>query len=546
VNSCTNLSYHQTRDSVLSAIRRRTDVFAPAICLAVFLATSIAYAWKQSLWLDEATQLSGIQLDFSTQLEWLLGAEVEALHVPHDRTPPLSYWIGRAWFLALGPNEFTMRLLGITAVFCGLVALYRGVCKSLGQRVGVAALAFCCLSPGLIFTATEIRPYGLFFLFSVMVLDACVRFVDRGPSPQVLIYLCAGCVAGTFTHFFGLLMSCAALGILVARHFLYTRKISLALAATAVAYLLISSLLVFLVLAAISLSNEAPKQLTLPEYLVRNIKLAYRLASYQTMTRIPGGGIIAFLCAVTLLAFGVAGFRRLPHVATVLAILVAGFGIASASSILIHNFDPLTPHYNVWMIPFTAIGIAAGTVTGTEFLDRRRWLPFAIFGVLLGIAALGDTELIRNGPAYGHTRSQDLRQIVDRLGTENVIVIYMNDGGKTYFPMHYWYGNTLSQYELKSERLVNTWSNENVDELPKTRYLILAATRDLGARQLRETIVAGSPLSFPRPDGKLDQIVQGYSITEELMFPAQEALLVTIYTIAPAQAKVARETRTGR
>jgi 4-amino-4-deoxy-L-arabinose transferase-like glycosyltransferase len=109
---------------MLSALRAQAYLVTPGICLAFFLAIALTYASSQSLWVDEATQLSGIQLGFSTQLKWLLGAEVEGLRVPHDRTPPLSYWIGRVWYLAFGPHEFAIRLLGITAVFVGLVVLY--------------------------------------------------------------------------------------------------------------------------------------------------------------------------------------------------------------------------------------------------------------------------------------------------------------------------------------------------------------------------------------------------------------------------------------
>ena len=74
-----------------------------------------------------------------------------------------------------------MRLLGITAVLAGLVVLYRTVSISFDRGVGLVTLALCSLFPGLIVQATEIRPYAIFFLFSVLALDACLR-LDRQPA----------------------------------------------------------------------------------------------------------------------------------------------------------------------------------------------------------------------------------------------------------------------------------------------------------------------------------------------------------------------------
>src|SRR5207302_9208016 len=226
--------------------------------------------------------------------------------------------------------------------------------------------------------------------------------------------------------------------------------------------------------------------------LVRNFKLAYRLVAHQTMKQFPFGDVIAVFCAAILLIFGVARFSRFPRVAPVLAIVVVGFGVASLSSILVRGFDPLAPSYNIWMIPFITTAIAAGTVAGSELHDKHRWVLLSLFGLMMGMAAVGDWALAHHGPMYGHTRSQDLRRIVDTLGTENVTVIFVNDGGKTYLPMHYWYGDSLRQYVFKSDQLVSTLSNESPDELLKTPYMILVATLELSAAQLLEAITAGT------------------------------------------------------
>ena len=515
-------------------LETRFDLLAAAAFLAFFLAISLAYAWNQSLWVDEATQLSGIRLPFKTQLDWLLGAEIEAIRVPQDRAPPLSYWIGRVWYLALGPGELPMRLLGIAAVFCGLIVLYRGVSGIFGQGVGLAALAFCCVFPGLIVQATEIRPYGLLFMFAVLVLHASLRILQDGPTRSTLLYLYAGCVGATFTHFFGLVLSCSALCVLGSSYLLNARKFPLALTVTAGAYLVTASALALFVVAAVNISGEGAKQSGLVEYLMGNARLAYRLVAHQTMKQFPAGDSIAMLAAAVLLVSGLVRTSKTAHSLSVLAILLVGFTVVSVTSLLTRKFDPLAASYNVWMIPFVAVAVARGTVAGQEWRDIRRPLLLTVFAALLMVSAAGDVALARNGPEYGHTRSRELREIVDKLGAQNVTVIYLNDAGKTRFPMQYWFGDSLRQLVFSGDQLVDTVSKERASVPPKTPYLIAAVTVDLGASQLREVISGVKRLEFPRIEATLDPILNGYRLTDSRIYPAQEALLARIYLKTPA------------
>jgi hypothetical protein len=51
----------------------------------------------QSIWVDDTTQMYGVQQALGTSLAWLTTTRPEAHLVPFDRMPPLSYVLGIAW-----------------------------------------------------------------------------------------------------------------------------------------------------------------------------------------------------------------------------------------------------------------------------------------------------------------------------------------------------------------------------------------------------------------------------------------------------------------
>ncbi|WP_150122029.1 hypothetical protein, partial [Sulfitobacter sp. HI0129] len=93
----------------------RPALLALATC-ALFVAMAGLFALRQSIWIDETTQLSGLALDFRTQLAWLAGSSDVNLGVPPDRMPPLSYWLGGLWTEVFGLTEGSMRWFGIVTV----------------------------------------------------------------------------------------------------------------------------------------------------------------------------------------------------------------------------------------------------------------------------------------------------------------------------------------------------------------------------------------------------------------------------------------------
>ena len=82
------------------------------LLLAITLVCAVPSAYfasRQTIWIDETTQLSGLTLSPVQVVPWLLGHDSYRFAVPGDRMPPMSYWIGWTWGKCFGSSEWSLR-----------------------------------------------------------------------------------------------------------------------------------------------------------------------------------------------------------------------------------------------------------------------------------------------------------------------------------------------------------------------------------------------------------------------------------------------------
>ena len=113
-------------DRPVTTVRSSIWTVALASLASLFAIVAFHFALQQSVWTDEATQLSGLSLSFLDQLRWLSGRLPQAFSVPPDRTPPLSYWLGSLWTSAFGDRVLTTRCLSVCLSIVSVFALWGG------------------------------------------------------------------------------------------------------------------------------------------------------------------------------------------------------------------------------------------------------------------------------------------------------------------------------------------------------------------------------------------------------------------------------------
>ncbi len=148
------------------------------LCLmafVTFLGAALRF-WQlggQSLWLDEVFTARTAALD--------VGGILRIIRSDLD-TPPLHPLLVH-WFLALGNNEFVLRLPAAMAGVLSIPLMYLVGQRLLGRWVGLVAALFMALSPFAVYYAQEARMYALVLLFALLSLYCLLRALGPHPYP---------------------------------------------------------------------------------------------------------------------------------------------------------------------------------------------------------------------------------------------------------------------------------------------------------------------------------------------------------------------------
>lgn len=154
--------------------------------LAVFAAVArlIEYFARRSLWFDEAAvAMNIVQRSFSQLL----------LPLDNEQTAgPLFLWAERVAYLVGGNNELALRALPLLAGLLLPLAMWAVARRLLPGVEAVVAAALIAFAPLVVYYASEVKPYGIDALMTVLLFLAALRVYEMPHSRRRWIELAFG------------------------------------------------------------------------------------------------------------------------------------------------------------------------------------------------------------------------------------------------------------------------------------------------------------------------------------------------------------------
>jgi hypothetical protein len=412
----------------------------------VGLSADLLFLPHQSLWNDEATQMSGLSLDPVEVTKWLAGRVDYDFGVPDDRMPPLSYWAGWAWSRIFGLGEGPMRWFGVACVALATGIVFMAANRAWGLKSGAAAALLLATSPNVIVQAVEIRAYPMLILASAGVF-ACLIEYATGPIESRRKWL-AGMVAcgigAMYTHFFGLVPLGGALVAALVLARARGESIWPVVGAGGVAAIAALGLGPF-VFASTTMSQGA----TGPTdgKLTGLIRLVYRQFSHPaTSVSSVAVGVSALGFVVAILC-GLAPKRRSGWASAALEVAMAsGLSVVVLVHLAQSSFAATSPSYNVWILPALALLMASGLVANAHAVRVT-----ALAGIIMTLAAntYATGQLAVRGDAFAHTPHRHIAALIRHYGPEKTAVIHDGDTAQAwhiYSPLRYEFGGKVRQF----------------------------------------------------------------------------------------------------
>lgn len=375
--------------------------------LVLFAVLIVRYALVQNVWIDEATQLSGITLSLSKMLSWLSGHEPGIFVVPDDRMPPVSYLLDWGWVRIFGDGETGLRLLHAAILYAGVVFLAATLLRLYGTRAAFAFALLVALSPKIIGFAPEIRAYPIFFglacVATAFFLRVSVNSWQGNVRPLFLLAIVA--TLSTYTHFYGLVMSAALFGALSVRYILDRSKLIKVIAAGL--FTLIASLgaLPF-VFAAQTMTRTRANTSGVGDYIEYLLTL---IAGPANMVYPAAAGLF-FLGIGALAAAGLYyGLRPLTKkielndasfsILVLAGAIILGIGATITANVFSQSLYAIKGSYSVWLFPIIMAFIAISFAQSLKVPLWDRYGKWAALGVIT-IAAGGATLFFTTHQQY--------------------------------------------------------------------------------------------------------------------------------------------------
>ena len=416
-----------------------------------FLACATAFAAGQSIWVDETTQLRGLTLPFGEQLLWLTGRTDPGLGVPPDRMPPLSYWLGGIWTWVFGLSETTMRAMGIAAMAAAAPALFLAGQRIAGAAGGLFLVAAPLSAPGLIIMAGEIRTYPVFFCLSAWALWAYTGTIFGAPAARArhTVMLTLFAVLMSYAHFFGVVAGCCLFGGLFLHRLVLRQPLVPVIAAFAVVAVSWIGLAPF-VMAAMGISDTDGPETAIRASWVLTGLLRFVVRLFADPVFLAARPALWLTGAAVALLAALACARALrpaePRAATLalafpVVSAVAGLGVLS---VVISGFDPLSPSYNIWLVPFL-FGFLAHALPRAGGRSATGRIAAAAGVALVAGNLLASGTLMRNMPLYTHGAGEWIAARIDDPGNTLVVHVEGDAWGHSYFPVFHLEGGGLTQ-----------------------------------------------------------------------------------------------------
>ncbi len=402
--------------------------------------------------MDETTQLSGLHLGPAALVRWLLGENRNRFGgIPGDRMPPVSYLMQSAWSHVFGLTEGSLRALSVLVVAAAAVVIARTAACTWGGWSGWIAGTTFALSPNAIFAAGEIRAYPFLvlssacaFFFLLQVLRDAEHAGSEPPARRLWLGLAVSCVAATYTHFFGVVLTGAVLVACI--WFARSRPVMRRpLVVTAVCIAVAEATVAPFILSAVGISNIIRPRSEIPR---ATLRLVYRcLGGHPAWSVYLPVMTLGLAGALSVVSVALARKHGSPSVARALVLAVAaGLFAALAARTATGSFDALSASYNLWAMP-AVILVGASAVAARD--PRLRGLGWTGATLLL-LANLASTCILAlHGEAYAHTAGDRVNAELRDMGAPADVVVVLDGAGKwnhAFCPLAYDFGNSLQQY----------------------------------------------------------------------------------------------------
>jgi hypothetical protein len=394
----------------------------------------------QSIWIDESTQLSGLTLDPIEVVRWLTGTDVGRFGVPHDRMPPVSYWLGIAWSQVFGHGESSFRWMGAVLTAATAVVV-TGIGRRVGgANVGLAAGLLFAVMPNTIVGGVEIRTYPLFLLVSAIATLLLLRVVGREPTrARDLAWLSATLVVAVYTHYYGVVLAFAVFAAALLVQWQNGRPLRAILIGGALTGALSIGLLPF-VLQSVEMSREGGTSVGLRDL----ARMFYRLYGHPAV----GVSTLAIGAAtagvVVLVGVALRRVRRADPSLALFVMLCVGLGSVAAAGQVVRGFNAYASHYNSWAVPAFVVWLCVGLASHARFARRAATVGY----VLVLVASVHGAFLVVTKPqVFAHGPHATLAGLVEANGVDAVeVLIDTPEYGYAYFPLRYAFGRDLRQF----------------------------------------------------------------------------------------------------
>ncbi len=420
------------------------------LLLGCFVLACIRFALVQDIWIDEATQLSGVRLPIGELVGWLGGAHANRFGVPGDRMPPLAYLLDHLWWEAAGESVTRFRMFHVLLAGCGVALLAWTEIGILGRHwLGIGA-AFLVLSPKLIEAAVELRSYPLFFAVTCALVGAFLNLVRRGRQPpgwRQLLLFGGGCVVLSYIHFFGVVAACSFFATLVLAHRQDRAALLRVLIVGAGVGLCLVGLYPFIFGAT---ANSAAGSSAYPGDTLHYLPLLF---GHPSLLIYPVAAVLYFAASAVLLlaaAYGVAQRarqRRTEPVDWLLIVAIIGCAATILPGFLISTFSALKPSYSIWLLPIFALIISLGASKPIGLPVWDRYGRAVAAGALLTGAAIATGVFLVEAPWFVHGPHRVIETAREHSPPSTAIVyaepVTFAYG---YFPMVYQSGGRLPQW----------------------------------------------------------------------------------------------------
>ncbi|MDC0303844.1 glycosyltransferase family 39 protein [Flavobacteriales bacterium] len=343
----------------------------------------------------------------------------------HEGHPPLYYLILRVWTNLFGVHEFGLRSFSIALFATTIYVSYQvGLALNLKRRLLLPILV--SVTPVLNLYALEARSYSMYYLFSMLSLLFCIKFLlgnshDSSKSKlRALTYFIVFSTLLIYTHYYGVFFY-GILSITIALNLFSRRDFKQIL-------MLIFPLLLFLPWTPFILHQmSAHSEHWTDGYLGFGASFYYYIVGFFTLCHVSISSPFSYLSFIAIIGV-IVNCRKwiVSHAKDVIMVV----GLFLFYGVMIITFDKILDHHTI-SVPRYYLPIHAFFVTALALLidkGKLRWLANLVVVLLIAVCGMAVIELIHNGGRQKQMCQEVASYINSNLDPEKTELVVIPNG----------------------------------------------------------------------------------------------------------------------